>query len=283
MLDSNRSFSINQLAELIRSSQNVTLLTGAGISVASGLPVYRDANGNWVHSKPVEGPAFRADEKIRQRYWCRSFFGWPAFSQATPNAVHHDINWIRENHGDSTVITQNVDGLHQQCGHNNTIALHGNLSEVICIECGDLTSRQFLQTRLEQCNPDFIKLDAISAPDGDALIDDKHIQKFKIANCQRCNGVLKPNVVFFGDNVPKERVMLCRDRVLQSGVLVCIGTSLMVYSGFRFCRAAHEASIPIAIINNGKTRADDMADFKIEGDCTANMADLKRALQQLNR
>ena len=269
---------IKQLASLVRKHHPATILSGAGISVASGLPVYRDAKGNWVHSKPVEGPVFRADEKMRQRYWCRSFFGWPAFSKATPNQIHKDITHLENAGWISTVITQNVDGLHQSAGADGAIALHGNLSEVVCLNCADISSRHTLQRRLELRNPDHTQMTITPAPDGDALIDDKHIESFNIVNCTKCDGVLKPNVVFFGDNVPKCRVQGCMEKLLQSKLLICIGTSLMVYSGFRFCKAAIEADIPVVIVNDGRTRADDIATLRVGGDCTTAIANLRHQL-----
>ena len=268
---------IEALAQLIQDRQPVTVLTGAGISASSGLPVYRDANGNWIHSEPIQGPHFRASEKARQRYWCRSYFGWQSFSSAAPNDAHKDLAILEKNNLIKTVITQNVDGLHQRAGSENTVALHGNLSEVICLNCGDITQRTDLQQRLQNNNPEFLKIEFAVAPDGDAIVDDTHINKFDIAACISCGGVLQPYVVFYGDNVPKLRVQYCMQQVQESRLLVCIGTSLMVYSGYRFCKAAHEAGTPVVIINKGVTRADDLASVKLNGDC----ADVLRQLVQL--
>lgn len=269
--------SINQLAKLIRD-RPATVLTGAGISVASGLPVYRDVNGNWVHSKPMDGPTFRSDITAQRRYWCRSFFGWPSFSRAQTNSVHNDIAALEQKGFLSTIITQNVDGLHQKAGSKNTVALHGNLSEVICLGCERISSRDELQRRLEAHNPDHAHLSVEQAPDGDALIDDSYISSFKLLACENCSGTLKPNVVFFGDNVPKARVQLCMNKLKQNKLLLCIGTSLMVYSGFRFCKAAQDAGIPIIIINDGRTRADDIASAKFGGECAVVMSSLRKQL-----
>ena len=269
---------IDALARLITDNQPVTVLTGAGISASSGLPVYRDASGNWIHSEPIQGPGFRASEKARQRYWCRSYFGWQSFSAASPNNAHKDLAILEKNNLITTVITQNVDGLHQRAGSESTVALHGNLSEVICLNCGDITQRAELQKRLQSNNPEFLKIEFEVAPDGDAIVDDTHIEKFNTAACVTCGGVLQPYVVFYGDNVPKLRVQHCMQRVLESRLLLCIGTSLMVYSGFRFCKAAKEAGIPVVIINNGVTRADDLASLKHNGDCTDALAQLVQLL-----
>jgi len=270
--------SIEHVAQLISNNQPVTVITGAGLSASSGLPVYRDAEGNWIHSEPVQGPKFRASEKTRQRYWCRSYFGWQSFSKAAPNSAHHDLATLEENGFVNTVITQNVDGLHQSAGSRNTVALHGNLSEVICLNCGDITQRADLQQRLQANNPEFLKVEFSVAPDGDAIVHDSHIEKFNAVACTNCGGVLQPYVVFYGDNVPKLRVQHCMQRVLESELLVCAGTSLMVYSGFRFCKAAVSAGIPLVIINKGITRADDLASAKINDDCEVVLSQLKQLL-----
>ncbi len=256
----------------------VTVLTGAGISVKSGLPVYRDEKGNWIHKQPVQGPKFRASAAIRQRYWCRSYFGWQAFSRATPNDIHRNLTALEQSGFVSHIITQNVDGLHEQAGSKVTVALHGNLSEVICLNCGDVSSRDNLQTRLHDCNPDFLSLDFEVAPDGDANVEDYHIQQFNIAACEHCDGTLQPNVIFYGDNVPKARVSACMENTLNSGLLICMGTSLMVYSGYRFCKAAHEANIPLVIVNRGATRADQLALLKVDHDCNTVLTKLTAAL-----
>jgi len=269
---------IEPLAQLIKNNQPVTALTGAGISASSGLPVYRDANGSWIHSEPIQGPKFRASEKVRQRYWCRSYFGWQSFSAALPNSAHKDLAALEKNNLVSTVITQNVDGLHQRAGSESTVALHGNLSEVICLNCGHISQRADLQKRLRDNNPEFLKIDFSVAPDGDAIVDDAHIAKFNTADCITCGGVLQPYVVFYGDNVPKLRVQHCMQRLQESRMLLCIGTSLMVYSGFRFCKTAREAGIPVVIINNGVTRADDLASHKVNGGCEEALTQLKQLL-----
>ncbi len=269
----------DELLKLIRQYQPATVVTGAGISATSGLPTYRNSEGNWIHSKPVEGPEFRAKESIRQRYWCRSYFGWPVFSKAVPNTAHTDIATLEQRGVISTIITQNVDGLHHAAGSPNAIPLHGSLSEVVCLDCGDLSSRHQLQQRLQQGNPDISDPGFATAPDGDANIADEHVHRFNVSHCLHCDGALKPNVVFFGDNVPKDRVQLCMGKLLQSKLLICIGTSLMVFSSFRFCRAAKEHGIPIIVINDGVTRADDIATMKYNGDLAAALTALRTKLQ----
>ena len=270
--------SLKSLAGLLRNNQPVTVLTGAGISVSSGLPVYRDTSGNWVHSKPVQGPEFRSNPFARQRYWSRSFVGWKEYNRAQPNAAHEELVSLQRHGHISHLITQNVDGLHEAAGSRNVIPLHGSLSQVICLQCGDLSARQSLQIRLQTLNPEFDTAQFTTLPDGDTKIDRQQSLDFTIANCQHCDGILKPHVVFFGDNVPVQRVQACKDNVLESGLLLCIGTSLMVYSGFRFCRLANESKIPVVIINRGVTRADDLATLKIEGDCSRVLRELSQQL-----
>ncbi len=263
---------------MIQDHQPVTVLTGAGISAQSGLPVYRNANGNWIHKTPVQGPQFRSSEAVRQRYWCRSYFGWQAFSRARPNSAHRNLAALQRSGLVGHIITQNVDGLHQSAGSKNTIALHGNLSEVVCLSCGNVSNRSDLQNHLREKNPEFLKIDFEVAPDGDAIVDDSHVKKFNTVDCTKCNGLLQPHVVFYGDNVPKQRVEYCMDSLHASRMLLCIGTSLMVYSGYRFCKAAYKADIPIVMINNGITRADDLTSLKINHDCDTVLSKLKDSL-----
>ena len=269
---------IDSLAQILSTNKPVTVLTGAGISLSSGLPVYRDDQGNWAHSKPVQGPAFRKDYLTRQRYWCRSYVGWPTFESAQPNAAHNEIAALEHDGPFSTVITQNVDNLHQLAGSKELVSLHGRLSEVVCLQCGDISTRQALQARLQSNNPGFQTTQFRTAPDGDAQIDDQRIEQFTPVNCKKCNGILKPDVVFFGDNVPKPRVQYSMDKVLESGALLCIGTSLMVFSGFRFCKAAKSEGIPIVIINTGTTRADEIATLKINLQCADVLTKLRQKL-----
>jgi len=230
------SDSFDALLELLQSHGPTTVLTGAGVSVGSGLPVYRDNKGDWVHQKPIDGRDFKSSAAIRQRYWCRSFIGWPSFSEAQPNSAHHDLTRLIDHGYVSSIITQNVDGLHQKAGSVPTIALHGNLAEVICLDCGEISARDSLQQRMHTANPEFSHQRFQVKPDGDASVDSKFIENFEVSDCTNCNGTLKPHVVFFGETVPVARVERCMQNLVQNKMLLCIGTSLMVYSGFRFCR-----------------------------------------------
>ena len=261
------------LTELIQKHQPVLVLTGAGISTASGIPAYRDDTGQWMQPKPVQAQEFRAHETVRQRYWQRSMAGWPNFHQALPNATHNTLAELENAGVVSAVITQNVDGLHDRASSRNVIELHGGLSEVICLQCGDISRRDELQGRLENDNRQFIGSTFETRADGDADITLATIptDEFKVPCCLACDGMLKPNVVFFGENVPTQRVEKCITELQAAAMLLCIGTSLAVFSGFRFCRAAHQAGQPIALINQGATRADALATVIVNDDCALTL------------
>lgn len=209
--------------------------------------------------------AFRTQETAYRRYWARAYVGWPRFIAAEPNAAHQALADGEAAGTFVQVITQNVDGLHQRAGSRLVIDLHGRLDLVVCLGCGDQTTRAELQSAIADANPAW-QADATTAPDGDADIPSTAVESFIAPHCARCGGLLKPDVVFFGENVPQSRVADARDAVLSADALLVAGSSLMVYSGFRFARFAHDAGIPIAIVNRGHTRADDLAELKIEGD-----------------
>jgi NAD-dependent SIR2 family protein deacetylase len=245
----------------------VFVLTGAGISTASGIPDYRGIDGAWKRPPPVTYQTFVADRATYRRYWARSFVGWPGFSTAQPNAGHHALTTF-ENAGRITaLVTQNVDTLHQRAGSHEVIDLHGRLDRILCLSCGDLQHRQSLQTRLIASNPDWRPREALSAPDGDADIDPAAVAKFEPPYCALCGGMLKPDVVFFGENVPRARYAQAVAAMETADALLVVGSSLMVYSGFRFARMAHERGMSLAILNRGHTRADALADLKLESDC----------------
>lgn len=241
----------------------VTVLTGAGISTDSGIPDYRDGEGEWKRKQPVQHQEFMLDLSIRQRYWARSLVGWPVMQQAQPNAAHLALAQLQQQGLIGTVITQNVDRLHQQAGTRDVIDLHGRADEVLCMSCGYRCSRLTVHDRCADLNPDFRQLSAAAAPDGDADLE-ADFERFRIADCPDCSGILKPDVVYFGDNVPRDRVDQARDALENSGGLLVIGSSLMVFSGFRFCRYAAQADLPIALLNRGRTRADELAALKLD-------------------
>ena len=250
----------------------VFALTGAGCSTASGIPDYRDEQGEWKRRPPVMIQAFRTEAATYQRYWARAYAGWPRFRAAGPGAAHRAFAAWEAAGTLARLVTQNVDGLHQRAGSRAVIDLHGRLDVVICLGCGDRTSRTALQAVMAAANPGWLAV-AQAAPDGDADIDPAAIASFVAPRCEPCGRLLKPDVVFFGENVPAERVEAARDALAHADALLVAGSSLMVYSGFRFVRLAHEAGLSIAIVNRGRTRGDDLADLKIEGDVGTLLGD----------
>lgn len=257
----------NQLADVLHSQDHWLILTGAGCSTKAGLGDYRNQQGEWKRPQPITGQLFRDDEHARKRYWARSSVGWPHFASAKPTLAHQAIAKFQQSGKAPCLITQNVDQLHQQAGHQNVIDLHGVLGQVICLNCGNVSTRNHMQSRLLEQNPWLTTLDASYAPDGDADLEHSLIDTVHIPNCETCGGMLKPDVVFFGENVPKARTTSAFDALEQAQGLLVVGSSLMVYSGFRFCRKAVEQNKPIVLVNNGVTRADDLASFKFEGEC----------------
>ncbi len=271
----------HELSDLIRNNQPVIVLTGAGISTQSGIPAYRDKTGSWVQPKPVQAQEFRNKKSVRQRYWQRSMAGWPVFNKAEPNSAHLALADLEKAGIVSAIITQNVDGLHQRAGSKHVIDLHGNLAEVVCMTCEEQSTRNDLQRRLESDNNDFLDNEFQILADGDAAITNTTVteNEFNIANCLNCGGTLKPNVVFFGENVPVSRVTYCMNELDNAAMLLCIGTSLAVFSGYRFCRTAHQAGKPIALINQGLTRADELASLKVDKDCGSTLTSLRDTLR----
>jgi NAD-dependent SIR2 family protein deacetylase len=255
----------DRLRRWMARHQRVFALTGAGCSTASGIPDYRDDTGEWKRRPPVMIQAFRTQEAVYRRYWARAYAGWPRFTAAAPSAAHHAFAAWESAGTLMQVVTQNVDGLHQRAGSRAIIDLHGRLDVVVCLGCGERTSRSALQDDIAAANPEWSSA-AVSAPDGDADIAEAAIDAFVASRCSRCHGLLKPDVVFFGENVPADRYARAHDALVRADALVVAGSSLMVYSGFRFVRLAHEAGLPIAIVNRGRTRADDLAELKISGD-----------------
>jgi len=209
--------------------------------------------------------AFRRQDATYRRYWARAFAGWPRFIAAAPGAAHHALAAWERSGTLARLVTQNVDGLHQRAGSRAVIDLHGRLDEVVCLGCGARTSREALQASIAALNPGWHAA-FTTAPDGDADIDATAIESFVPPRCARCGGLLKPDVVFRGENVPPQRVEDARAALAGADALLVAGSSLMVYSGFRFVRFAHEHCLPIAIVNRGRTRGDELADLKIEGD-----------------
>src|SRR5471032_637978 len=258
-----------QLAQFLLRHPDVLLLTGAGISTASGIPDYRDADGVRRGNAPVQGPEFRRQEAVRRRYWARSMVGWPLLSRALPNAGHLAIAQLAQQGRIGGLITQNVDGLHQQAGSKDVTELHGNIHGVVCLACHASYTRRFVQDMLEQSNPQMTGAIATPAPDGDALLEPSQLATFHVPHCPQCGGVLKPDVVFFGDGVPPACAAEAQRKMEEASALLVIGSSVMVYSSFRLCRMAAETGKPVAAINLGKTRADHLLVFKTEAPAQA--------------
>jgi len=261
-----------ELASFLDRHRNVLVLSGAGMSTASGIPDYRDKDGVRRGRTPIQGPDFRRDPAVRRRYWARSMAGYPTLAQARPNAGHHALGQLEAGGRVGALITQNVDGLHQRGGSSKLIELHGNIHGVVCLECRSLYQRDALQRRLLETNPELAveyadgggEVVPEARPDGDAEIELDALQHFRVPECERCGGVLQPDVIFFGDNIPAQRTAEALRWMQEADALLVVGSSLMVFSGFRFCKLAAEAGKPIAAINMGKTRADELIGLKVE-------------------
>lgn len=240
----------------VLSTGRVLVLSGAGISTESGIPDYRGVGGSLSRHTPMTYQEFTADARARRRYWARSHLGWRTFGRARPNAGHRAVAAFGRHGLLSGVITQNVDSLHQAAGSEGVVELHGSLDRVVCLSCGASGSRRELARRLEAANPGFEPVVAGINPDGDADLTDEQVQDFRVLPCTLCGGVLKPDVVFFGEAVPPQRVEHCRELVRESAALLVLGSSLTVMSGLRFVRQAAQDGKPVLIVNRDPTRGD---------------------------
>ncbi len=256
----------------------VLALTGAGISTESGIPDYRGPASRHRVRKPIQHRAFVGDAQSRARYWARSVLGWPRFRAFEPNEAHRALARLERTGAVSAVLTQNVDRLHTKAGSQRVLELHGSLFLVRCLTCGATESRDGLQERLLAANPGSAAWSFTLAPDGDADIPDAALDGFEVPGCLQCGGVVKPDVVFFGDNVPAPRVAEAFALLEAAERLLVVGSSLTVWSGYRFVKRAHEAGKPIAIVNLGETRGDPLAQLRF--DATAGEL-LPRASQAL--
>ena len=261
----------DQLAAFLNRYPRLFVLTGAGLSTDSGIPDYRDSAGAWKRRPPVQHQDFMTYPDVRQRYWARSLVGWPLLRDAQPNNAHRYLAELEQRNYIAQVVTQNVDRLHQRAGSQQVIDLHVRADEVLCMSCGERETRSQVHERNWQLNPDFQHFTASVAPDGDAdlEIDFSH---FRPGDCLHCAGILKPDVVFFGDNVPLPKRETAMAALKQSDALLVVGSSLMVYSGFRFCRQAAEWGMPMATLNIGHTRADHLLDLKLNARITETLA-----------
>ncbi|HEX5049626.1 MAG TPA: NAD-dependent protein deacetylase [Gammaproteobacteria bacterium] len=255
------------LEEFVSRHERLFVLTGAGVSTGSGIPDYRDADGEWKRSPPITFQAFLATEQARKRYWARSLVGWRRMTGAQPNDAHRSLAALERLNRIEQLVTQNVDGLHQAAGSRNVIDLHGRVDVVRCLDCGRRSPRARFQAKLLARNPAFAELDAAGAPDGDADLDTVAFEAFDVPACEWCGGLLKPDVVFFGESVPRERVQASFAALERADAMLIVGSSLMVYSGFRFAAAMASARKPIAAVNLGKTRADELLALKVDEPC----------------
>ncbi|MFJ3222670.1 NAD-dependent protein deacetylase [Streptomyces sp. NPDC086783] len=237
----------------------VLVLSGAGISTESGIPDYRGEGGSLSRHTPMTYQEFTASAPARRRYWARSHLGWRTFGRARPNAGHRAVAAFQRHGLLSGVITQNVDGLHQAAGSEGVVELHGSLDRVVCLTCGAFTPRRELARRLEEANAGFAPVAAAINPDGDADLTDEQVGDFHVVPCTVCGGILKPDVVFFGESVPPSRVAHCRALVDGATSLLVLGSSLTVMSGLRFVRHAAQAGKPVVIVNRDPTRGDQHA------------------------
>jgi NAD-dependent SIR2 family protein deacetylase len=248
----------------ILSQGDVVVLTGAGVSTDSGIPAYRDEEGRWKQSAPMQFRDFVGSELSRQRYWARSMVGWARMARAQPNDAHRALSELERRGLLRLLITQNVDGLHSAAGSENVVDLHGRLDRVVCLDCKQLSPRHELQARLERDNPEFLGQAFVARADGDVELAVDY-ERFRLSACAACGGVLKPDVVFFGENVPAPLVQRAMASLDGARALLIVGTSLMVFSGFRFARAAARLAVPIVVVNLGKTRADELSSLRLAG------------------
>tara|TARA_R110002110_G_scaffold66978_2_gene183153 strand:- start:7045 stop:7890 length:846 start_codon:yes stop_codon:yes gene_type:complete len=255
------------LAAFFEAHPRVVVITGAGVSAEAGIPTYRDASGTWLGSRPIQHQEFIAHSAQRQRYWARSMRGWPDVRDAQPGITHSALTLLQRAGAVPLIITQNVDRLHQRAGSSAVVDLHGRLDRVKCLDCDAQIPRESMQAELLLHNPVQEAPLAGARPDGDADVSDALVNQMHVPPCAQCGGILMPDVVFFGGTVPKQRVSYCMQALEHADALMAIGSSLQVFSGFRFCRQTHQQGRPLAIINPGQTRADDLATLKIAADC----------------
>lgn len=255
---------LTELAGLMTGRRTV-VVTGAGCSTESGIPDYRGPETRRRARNPMQYREFMRSPGARIRYWARSTVGWSRVAAAEPNGGHRALAALERAGRVEGVITQNVDRLHHEAGSQNVVELHGTLHRVRCMACGALTSRASMQRRLLGLNPDIQDAQAAFAPDGDADIADRYVRAFRVPECRRCGGTLKPDVVFFGESVPKGLVDQAWALFESADLLLVIGSSLAVFSGFRFVLRAQKEGVPVAILNLGPTRGDDRATLKVEG------------------
>ena len=254
---------VRALVELLRGRE-VVALVGAGCSTASGIPDYRGPETRRRARNPIQIQAFLGDDAGRQRYWARAVVGWPRFRASRPNAAHAALAALEHAGAIRGLITQNVDRLHHAAGSRRVVELHGALHEVVCLQCGAVEPRDAVQARLLALNPGWDGARVEAAPDGDAELPSELVRGFRVAGCERCDGVLKPKVVFFGENVPPDVTAAAWSLYEEGQVLLVVGSSLTVFSGYRFVRRAAKDGMPVALLNLGPTRGDAEATLRVD-------------------
>ncbi|MEV4512095.1 NAD-dependent protein deacetylase [Dactylosporangium sp. NPDC049525] len=254
---------MERLSGLVRNG-GVVVLSGAGLSTESGIPDYRGPSGLQRNAAPMTYQTFTGDPVARRRYWARSYLGWRTIAEAAPNDGHRAVARLQRGGLVTGVITQNVDGLHQAAGADPVIELHGGLDRVVCLGCADVTARTALDARLRGANPSFAALSGGINPDGDAHLTDEQAADFVVVDCDGCGGMLKPDVVFFGEQVPMRRVEASFALVEAAAALLVLGSSLTVLSGRRFVIRAAKLGVPIAIVNQGPTKSDELAGVLVD-------------------
>jgi NAD-dependent SIR2 family protein deacetylase len=263
---------MSPLQQFIEAHPRLFVLTGAGCSTDSGIPDYRDRDGQWKRPPPVNYAAFMHEPATRRRYWARSMVGWRRFGSALPNTTHHALVGLEQRGQVELLVTQNVDRLHQRAGSERVLDLHGRLDEVRCMACDWRLARHAFQQMLVERNPAWAQLDAADAPDGDADLEGHDFARFDVPACPHCSGIVKPDVVFFGEAVPRERVEAATRAWQAADAVLVVGSSLMVYSGYRFVDAAARAGKPVAAVTLGRTRADALLTLKIDAPCHEALA-----------
>ncbi len=263
MTEARISGSLCILVDVVASG-DVVILSGAGLSTESGIPDYRGPTGLARRATPMTYQTFTGSAAARRRYWARSYLGWRHIARAVPNDGHLAVAELSRRGLLTGIITQNVDGLHQAAGASDVVELHGSLDRVVCLGCGERTPRGLLEQRLDQANPAWAAEEIRINPDGDAVLSDDQVLGFRVVDCTGCGGLLKPDVVFFGENVPPSRVQECYGLVERSAMLLVLGSSLTVMSGLRFVRRAAQLGRPVVIVNQGPTRGDEHAQFTID-------------------
>jgi NAD-dependent SIR2 family protein deacetylase len=269
---------IEQLAEWTGDG-GVVVLSGAGLSTESGIPDYRGPSGAARTNTPMTYQAFTRDPVARRRYWARSHLGWRTIGDARPNAGHRAVARLQQLARLDGIITQNVDGLHQAGGAHGVVELHGNLARITCLDCGDLVDRLAHEARLNEANPDFAAAVSTINPDGDAEIDDTDLDGFTVVDCESCGGMLKPDVVYFGETVPAPRVSRSFELVAGARTLLVLGSSLTVMSGRRFVLRAAKDGIRIAIVNQGTTRGEPYANLIVDAPLGEVLPELVRRIE----